>query len=66
MDATAHYEAALGPLEAFEQLQEMHYLLQQAGSTLVTIFHNFSLGTAKEWTGWSNHYGKFLQPTEQK
>lgn len=60
MDTTAHYEAKLTATEALERLQAMTRILQQTGSTLITIFHNFSLGTDHEWNGWRNIYEQFI------
>lgn len=61
MDTTAHFEAGLSVTEAMGKLQAMSSLLEKTGSTLVTIFHNFSLGTASEWKGWRSAYEHFLQ-----
>jgi len=61
MDSTAHFEEKLGVLESFEKLQSMSATLQQTQSTLVTVFHNFSLGSERQWIGWREAYGNFLQ-----
>jgi hypothetical protein len=61
MDTTAHYERKYNAAKAFDKLNEMTRLLEQTGSTLITVFHNFSLGTAYEWKGWRHHYEQFLQ-----
>jgi hypothetical protein len=61
MDITAHYEAKLSPSEAFRKLEAMSKLLELTGSTMITIFHNFSLGTSNEWRGWKQAYEHFLQ-----
>ena len=66
MDTTAHYEAKLSPTEAFEKLDAMSKILEKTGSTLVTIFHNFSLGTSNEWRGWRHAYEIFLQDKASK
>ncbi len=60
MDTTAHFEAKLAALEAFEKLNAMSKILEKTGSTLITIFHNFSLGTSNEWKGWRQAYENFL------
>ena len=60
MDTTAHFEQGLSAPQAFEQLTEMAHLLKSTGSTLITVFHNFSLGTARDWSGWSTAYQSFL------
>jgi hypothetical protein len=61
MDTTAHYEAKLGVSDSFERLNAMTRILEETGSRLVTIFHNFSLGTSSEWKGWRLAYEHFLQ-----
>jgi len=60
MDTTAHFEAKLSAMEAFEKLNAMSKLLEKTGSTMITIFHNFSLGTSNEWKGWRQAYEDFL------
>lgn len=60
MDTTAHFEARLTASEAFEKLDAMCKLLEKTGSTIITIFHNFSLGTSSEWKGWRQAYEHFL------
>ena len=60
MDTTAHYEMGLSTMQAFEQLQAMTRLLEQTGSLLITVFHNFSLGTDEEWRGWRQAYELFV------
>lgn len=66
MDTTAHFEARLSASEAMEQLEAMSKLSEKTGSTLVTVFHNFSLGTAGEWKGWRNAYEHFISEISQK
>lgn len=61
MDTTAHYEAGLSASQAFDQLAAMCRILQETNSTLITIFHNFSLGTDEEWKGWREAYENFMQ-----
>jgi len=60
MDTTAHFEAKLSVMETFEKLEAMSKLLEKTGSTMITIFHNFSLGTSNEWKGWRQAYENFL------
>ncbi len=61
MDTTAHYEAKMSATEAFEKLDAMSRKLQQTGSMMITVFHNFSLGTSAEWKGWRTGYEHFMQ-----
>ncbi|MEI8279006.1 MAG: polysaccharide deacetylase family protein [Bacteroidota bacterium] len=61
MDTTAKYEMGLSVIDAFTQLDLMKRSLQRANSQLVTIFHNFSLGTDPEWKGWAEAYTDFVK-----
>lgn len=61
MDSTAHYDMKLGTAEAFTRLEKMELFLRGTNSRLITVFHNFSLGTDKEWNGWSPLYADYLQ-----
>lgn len=61
MDTTARYEEKMDCRQAFAVLWEMKKLLQQCNSQLITIFHNFSLGSAKDWTGWKKSYRDFIE-----
>lgn len=65
MDATAHYERSLTVKQAFTSLRSMRTLLEQSGSTMVTIFHNFSLGTDAEWLGWRDAYEQFIKESSR-
>jgi len=60
MDTTAWYGEKLNAADALSALREMTKKLQQTHSTLITIFHNFSLGTSSEWVGWGKMYELFL------
>jgi hypothetical protein len=61
MDTTAHYEGKMSASDAFDKLRTMTKLLEKTGSTLITVFHNFSLGTSNEWKGWRAAYEHFMQ-----
>lgn len=60
MDTTAHFEVGLSVQDAFSKLNDMKVILEKTGSRLTTVFHNFSLGTDKEWLGWSSAYAQFI------
>lgn len=66
MDTTAHYESRMSVSQAFSALDEMSKILENTGSKLVTVFHNFSLGTSREWKGWRQAYEQFLQEKSQR
>lgn len=60
MDTAARFGMGWSATEAFHQLQTMKSKLEKTGSILTTIFHNFSLGTDKGWSGWSEQYAALL------
>ena len=61
MDSTAHFVLILSVEESFAALMRMKDTLQKTGSTLITIFHNFSLGNDENWKGWRDAYSLFLR-----
>ena len=61
MDTTTRYELNLSVDEAFEKLNKLKGRLQKVGGLLITVFHNFSLGTDKEWEGWAEAYADFIK-----
>lgn len=63
MDTTARFDAGLDAHQAFKRLEAMTEVLRRSGGVLVTVFHNFSLGTADEWKGWRQAYELFLHTT---
>jgi hypothetical protein len=60
MDTTAHYDLGLSPEAAFDRLRRMRLQVEAVHGTLITIMHNFSLGTDQEWKGWRRAYERFL------
>lgn len=60
MDTAARFECELNPVEAFVRLEKMKAVLQKCGSRLITVFHNFSLGTDTGWNGWKEQYENFI------
>jgi hypothetical protein len=65
MDANAYYEQKQNARQTFDEL--MHYLTvcKTVKGTLITIWHNNFLGTAKEFEGWSAMYEKFIAQVPQ-
>ncbi len=61
MDTAARFECKLEAGEAFERLEKMKNYLHHTGSTLITVFHNFSLGTDNGWKGWKELYEDFIR-----
>jgi len=65
MDSTVHYEEKENVLEAEKLLTELYSVLQKTKSQMITVFHNFSLGTEPEWKGWRDVYFSFLEKMKQ-
>ena len=60
MDSTAHFDMHMDVHEAFSRLNKIADKLKETGSTLIPVFHNFSLGTDPQWQGWHTAYEQFL------
>lgn len=60
MDTTGHYDLGLSAEESFLRLRAMTEKLLATNSRLITVMHNFSLGTDAEWSGWRARYEAFL------
>jgi hypothetical protein len=61
MDSTAHYDLGLSAEVSFNRLRQMTDKLRACGGRLITILHNYSLGTDAEWAGWRTEYERFLR-----
>lgn len=66
MDTTALYYENLSAENAFNKLNGMTQLLKKTNSQLITVFHNFSLGTEQKWSGWKDAYASFLNTVHNK
>ncbi len=66
MDSTAHYDLGLPAEDAFSRLRQMCARLEPCGGRLVTILHNYSLGTEPEWNGWRQAYERFVTEMQMK
>lgn len=60
MDTTARYEEKYSVEESLVKLDSLKTSLQNTSSNMITIFHNFSLGTDKKWKGWNKLYHSFI------
>lgn len=63
MDVTARDYLKLSAEEAFQALRAQRDAVRNVGSVLTTVFHNFSLGTARDWAGWREPYDDFVRET---
>jgi hypothetical protein len=61
MECNAFFEQKMTSEEALDQLLRYVKVLKEVNGRLITIWHNFSLGTDPLWAGWPEMYGKFLE-----
>jgi hypothetical protein len=65
MDANCYYEQKQNTEQAFEELMHYYNNCKTINGTLITIWHNNFLGTAKEFRGWREIYEKFIVQVQQ-
>ncbi|MER3497538.1 MAG: hypothetical protein C4308_02295 [Chitinophagaceae bacterium] len=61
MDANSFFEEKKSAAEALEELLSYYDAVKKVSGTLITIWHNIFLGTAKRFEGWKEVYEQFLQ-----
>ncbi|MFL5810292.1 MAG: polysaccharide deacetylase family protein [Flavisolibacter sp.] len=61
MDANAYYEEKLSAEEALKQIMWYYEVIKSVNGTMITIWHNSFLGTAKEFEGWREVYEEFVR-----
>jgi hypothetical protein len=60
MDANCYYEQKQNAAKAYEELMHYYTVCKNVNGTLITIWHNNFLGTAREFEGWKEVYEKFI------
>jgi hypothetical protein len=60
MEANAFFEEKQMPQQALLKMQEYRKLTEEAGGSMITIWHNTFLGTEPMFSGWREVYGEFL------
>jgi hypothetical protein len=65
MDANAFYEQKQTPRQSATELLHYYTICKSVNGTLITIFHNNFLGTAKEFAGWQAIYEQFTAQVQQ-
>ena len=65
MDANAYYEQKQDPVISLNELQHFLAVCKSVNGTLITIWHNNFLGTAKEFEGWKAMYEQFIAQAQQ-
>lgn len=61
MECNARFEQGLSASEASLELAEYEQKVRAVSGTLITIWHNFSLGSDKAWAGWKKQYADSLE-----
>lgn len=65
MDANSYYEQKQNAEQAYEELVHYYNICKEVNGTLITIWHNNFLGTAKEFEGWRDLYERFILQVQQ-
>lgn len=65
MDANSYYEQKQNTEQTYEELMHYYTVCKTVNGTLITIWHNNFLGTAKEFKGWKEMYEKFTVQVQQ-
>jgi hypothetical protein len=60
MEANSFYEQKFSPQQALEELKHYYNVVKSVDGTLITIWHNHFLGTAKMFKGWKEIYEQFF------
>jgi hypothetical protein len=65
MDANSYYEQRQNTEQSYKELMHYYTVCKAVNSTLITIWHNNFLGTAKEFAGWKEIYERFIAQVQQ-
>ena len=65
MDANSFYEQRQGPAESLIELKYYYESCKSVDGTLITIWHNNFLGSAKMFAGWKDIYRQFIALVQQ-
>ena len=61
MEANSLYEQKFTPAEAFDELMYYYEICKEVNGTLITIWHNHTIGDDKFFDGWRKMYEQFLE-----
>ncbi len=61
MEANSLYEQKFTPAEALEELMHYYNICKEVNGTLITIWHNHTIGADNFFDGWGKMYEQFLQ-----
>ena len=65
MDANAHFEQKQNPDDSLKELMHYYEVCKKVNGLFITIFHNYMLGSEKEFEGWRELYQKFTVQIQQ-
>ncbi len=65
MEANSFYEQKYSTQKVFEELKHYFDTVRSVNGTLITIWHNSFLGTAKKFRGWREVYEQFISLAKQ-
>ena len=60
MDANSFYEQQFSAAQAYKEMMHYYKICNEVNGTLITIWHNNFLGSAKEFEGWKEVYEQFI------
>jgi len=63
MDANSFFEQKFTTAEVLGEMRQYRKVIQSAGGTMITIWHNNFLGSAGRFTGWKEVYEQFIKET---
>jgi hypothetical protein len=65
MEANSFYEQKLSVQQALEELKHYLNIVKSVNGTLITIWHNSFLGTARQFKGWREMYEQIISLVKQ-
>ena len=65
MEANSFYEQKQNPSEALTEMKHYYEQCKSVDGTMITIWHNNFLGTAKKFEGWAAAYREFIAQVQQ-
>jgi len=61
MDTAAFYHLHYSPAQALHELFQLAEVVKKVNGEMITLFHNESLGTDRQWKGWREAYEEFVK-----
>ncbi|MES2430482.1 MAG: polysaccharide deacetylase family protein [Bacteroidota bacterium] len=65
MEANSLYQQKLTPAQAFDELMYYYAICKEVNGTLITIWHNHTIGSDNLFKGWGELYEQFLKQITQ-